>query len=293
MATDDSRDDDSPEAIQRWRKQRLTREFPDTAHFNDPAFEWRRRFAELLGTCFLVLAGGGAEAVDKASGGQIGRVAAMTAPGLTVMAVILFMGAVSGAHLNPVVSLAFALRGDFPWRRVPFYIAAQLIGAAAASLFLRLTFDNQGRGGLLEPKSGFGDGQALAVEIVLTLGLVSVILGTASTAQNVGDLSAIGVGGYIVLAGLWSSPVSGAAMNPARAIGPALVEWDGAHLWLYLVGPLLGALAAVGAAWILRGPGGDPKGREAAQGKMKGKTQDHLEAATDSNDQTAAAGING
>ena len=270
MATDDSRNGDSPEAIQRWRRQRLIHRFPETAHFNDPAFEWRRRFAEAFGAFLLVLAGAGADVVDKASGGQIGRVAAMTAPGLTVMAVILFMGAVSGAHLNPAVSLAFALRGDFPWRRVPFYVMAQITGAALASLFLRLTFDNQGRGGLLEPKPGFGDGQAFAIEIVLTLGLVSVILGTASTAQNVGDLSAIGVGGYIILAGLWSSPVSGAAMNPARAIGPALVEWSGAHLWLYLAGPIAGALVAVGAAWLLRGPGGDPKGREAAQGKMNG-----------------------
>lgn len=261
-------DDSTPEANARWRKDRLARVFPETAEFNNPDMEARRLFAESLGTFFLVMAGAGAEVVDKASGGQIGRVAAMTAPGLTVMAAILFMGAVSGAHINPVVSLAFALRGDFPWRRVPGYVAAQIVGAVAAGVFLRLTFGDAGRAGVLEPGFGFSERQALAVEIVLTFGLVSVILGTASTAQNVGNLSAIGVGGYIVLAGLWSSPVSGAAMNPARALGPAIVEWTTLHVWIYLIGPLAGAAAAVAAAWVLRGAGGDPKGRESAQGKM-------------------------
>lgn len=278
MATDDAQNWDSPQAIEEWRKQRLTRKFPATAEFGNPAFEPRRAFAEMLGTFLLVLAGAGADVVDKASGGQIGRVAAMAAPGLTVMAVILFMGAVSGAHLNPAVSLAFALRGDFPWGRVPRYVAAQVAGGALAALFLRVTFGNQGRAGFLAPKPGFSDGQALAIEVVLTLGLISVILGTASTAQNVGDLSAIAVGGYIILAGLWSSPVSGAAMNPARAIGPALVEWDAHHLWIYLAGSAAGALAAVGIAWILRGPGGDPKGKEMAQGKSGAESREQTAA---------------
>jgi hypothetical protein len=108
--------------------------------------------------------------------------------------------------------------------------------------------------------------QALAIEAVLTLGLVSTILGTASGAQNVGHLSAVGVAGYIALAGLWSSPVSGASMNPARSFGPAVVSGDFAHLWVYVVGPTVGALAAVGAAFVLRGRGGDTKATQAASG---------------------------
>jgi aquaporin Z len=108
----------------------------------------------------------------------------------------------------------------------------------------------------------------MLIELALTVGLVSTILGTASRAQNVGPLSAFAVGGYIVLAGLWSSPVSGASMNPARSFGPDLVLDRFAHLWLYIVGPLAGALIAVGFAWILRGPGGDIGGITAARGTL-------------------------
>ena len=102
----------------------------------------------------------------------------------------------------------------------------------------------------------------------MTLGLVSVILGTASTAQNIGSLSAFGVGAYIVLAGLWAGPVSGASMNPARSLGPAIAGGDLAGVWVYLLGPLAGSLLAVGAAYILRGPSGGPSGTRAAQGTL-------------------------
>ena len=108
----------------------------------------------------------------------------------------------------------------------------------------------------------------MLTELVLTVGLVSTILGTASRAQNVGALSAVAVGGYIVLAGLWSSPISGASMNPARSLAPDLTLGRFDHLWVYLVGPLLGATVAVGIAWLLRGPGGDPGGRTAARGTL-------------------------
>ena len=188
-----------------------------------------------------------------------------------VMAIILFMGAVSGAHLNPVVSIAFAARGDFPWRRVPGYILVQLLGATLACLFLwALLGDIGGLGGLgaTLPDGGISDLQAMLMELVLTVGLVSTILGTASGAQNVGVFGSIGVGGYIILAGLWSSPISGASMNPARSFGPDLVRLDFSRYWPYLVGPLLGALIAVGIAQVLRGPGGGSSGSTAAQGTL-------------------------
>ena len=137
-----------------------------------------------------------------------------------VLAIILFMGAVSGAHLNPVVSLAFAVRGDFPWKRVPGYIIVQLLGATLACLFLLAVFGNVEHLGATLPGPGYKDWQALLMEIALTGVLLSVILGTASAAQNVGALGALGVGGYIALAGLWSAPVSGTSMNPARSFGP-------------------------------------------------------------------------
>ena len=231
--------------------------------------ELRRLFSELLGTFLLVLAGAGATVVGAVSGGQVSRSAAVVAPGLTVMAVILFMGAVSGAHLNPAVTIAFTLRGDFPWRRVPGYAVAQLAGATLACMFLWGVFGKVGMLGATEPGRGIADWQAMLTELALTTGLVSTILGTASRAQNVGALSAVAVGGYIALAGLWSSPVSGASMNPARSFGPDLALNDYAHLWLYVVGPLAGALIAVSFAWILRGPGGDPGGVAAARGTLE------------------------
>jgi aquaporin Z len=192
----------------------------------------------------------------------------VTAPALMVMAIILFMGTISGAHLNPAVSLAFAARGDFPWRRVPGYIFVQLVGATLACLLLWAMFGKIGQLGATEPGAGLHDWQAMLMELILTAGLVSTILGTASRAQNVGPLSALAVAGYIALAGLWSSPVSGASMNPARSFGPDMALVDFSHYWVYVVGPLLGGLIAVAIAFALRGPG-DAGGVAAAQGALE------------------------
>jgi aquaporin Z len=245
----------------------LMLEFGDRADFDDPSLEWRRLFSELLGTFLLVLgAAGGGILVGK---GEIALGAAVVAPGLTVLAIILFRGAISGAHLNPVVSLAFAMRGDFPWKRVPGYIIVQLIGATLACLFLLAVFGNVEHLGATLPGPGYENWQALLMEIALTAGLVSVILGTASAAQNVGAIAALGVGSYIALAGLWAAPVSGVSMNPARSFGPALVSGDFAHYWVYVVGPLAGALIAVGFAHILRGAGGTAISRAAGSGVLE------------------------
>jgi aquaporin Z len=192
----------------------------------------------------------------------------VVAPALTVMAVILFMGAVSGAHLNPAVSVAFALRRDFPWKRVPAYIVAQAAGAIAAAALLWALVGKHGSAGLTLPGRGIPTVAAMVWEVVLTTGLVSVILGTASGAQQLGSLAAIGVGSYIALAGLWATPVSGASMNPARSLGPALVLNDWASFWAYLAGPMAGAVIAVGIAYVLRGPGGGLSGTQAAMGTL-------------------------
>ena len=241
--------------------------------FADPGQEWRRLFSELLGTFFLVLVAAGGGMMGQAFPDTISRTAAVVAPGLMVMAIILFMGKVSGAHLNPVVSIGFALRGDFPWRRVLGYIVVQLIGAALAAAFLHAVIDVSATYGSNYPASGHSNGDAFLMEAVLTLGLLSVILGTASGAQNVGLFGALGVGAYIALAGLWGSPISGASMNPARTFGPDLVGGDFTGYWVYVAGPLIGALLAVGAAWILRGPGGGRAGSGAAQGDLATEVQ--------------------
>jgi len=247
-------------------RHRLMLEFGSLEEFDDPSLEFRRLFSELLGTFLLVLVAAGGGILHAK--GEISLAAAVVAPGLMVMAIILFMGAVSGAHLNPVVSLAFAMRGDFPWRRVPGYIVTQLLGATLACLFLLAVFGNVEHLGATLPGPGYHDWQALLMEIVLTGGLVSVILGTASAAQNVGAIGALGVGGYIALAGLWSAPVSGTSMNPARSFGPALVSGYWTSYWVYIVGPLIGALIAVGCALVLRGRGGDPTARAAGSGVL-------------------------
>jgi aquaporin Z len=253
-------------------------EFPATIDFDDAALEWRRLFSELFGTFLLVVVGAGGAVVAVTSHGAVTRAAAVTAPGLMVMAIILFMGAVSGAHLNPAVTISFTLRGDFPWKRVPAYIVVQLIGAALACLFVDKVIGSAAGVGATLPGAHVADWKAMLVELVLTLGLVSTILGTASRAQNVGTLSAVAVGGYVALAGLWSSPISGASMNPARSFGPDLISGHFAHYWIYLVGPLAGGAIAVAVAWILRGPGGDPGGLGAAQGRLERVMRAGLEA---------------
>jgi aquaporin Z len=237
--------------------------------FWDSRYEWRRVFSELLGTFFLVLVAAGGGMVNARFGGHvIPGPALVVAPALMVIAIILFMGAVSGAHLNPAVSIAFALRGDFPWRRVPAYIVAQFAGAVLATLLLWALIGKHRPAGLTLPGPGIAAGTAAVWEAVLTVGLVSTILGTASGAQQVGPLAAIGVGSYIALAGLFGAPVSGSSMNPARSLGPALVLGDWTSWWAYLAGPLAGAVIAVGIAHILRGPGGGRHGTQAAQGTL-------------------------
>jgi aquaporin Z len=237
--------------------------------FWDNRYEMRRLFSELLGTFFLVLVAVGGGMVSARFGGSaVPYTAKVVAPALMVAAIILFMGTVSGAHLNPAVSFAFALRGDFPWRRVPAYLVAQFAGAILATLLLWALIGKQGSAGLTLPGSGISTTTAMLWELVLTTGLVSVILGTASGAQQIGALAAIAVGSYIALAGLWGSPVSGASMNPARSLGPALVLGDWTAWWAYLAGPVAGGAIAVGFAFILRGHGGGRSGTAAAQGTL-------------------------
>jgi aquaporin Z len=237
--------------------------------FWDSRYEGRRLFSEVLGTFYLVLVAVGGGMVSARFGGDaVPYGALVVAPALMVAAVILFMGTVSGAHLNPAVSVAFALRGDFPWRRVPAYVVAQFAGAILATLLLWALIGKQGSAGLTLPGNGISATTATLWEVVLTAGLVSVILGTASGAQQIGPLAAIGVGSYIALAGLWGSPVSGASMNPARSLGPALVLGDWTAWWAYLAGPAAGAAIAVGFAYVLRGPGGGLSGVQAAQGTL-------------------------
>ena len=234
--------------------------------FLDPSHEWSRIFAETWGTFLLVLVAAGGGVVAAKSGGAITLGMQVVAPGLVVMAIIYFMGTVSGAHLNPAVTLAFAVRRNFPWRRVPGYVLAQLFGAVTAAQFLHVLFGTVGGLGATLPGTDISNGTALAMEVVLA-GLVNTILGTASGARNIGSNGAITVGGYIALAGLWAAPISGASMNPARSFAPDLVRGDLGTTWIYIVGPMLGALIGVAFEWILKGKP-TAAGALAAQGSL-------------------------
>ena len=234
--------------------------------FENRTLEGRRLFSEAWGTFLLVVVAAGAGVVSAHSPGTITLGMAVVAPALMVMAIIYFMGAVSGAHLNPAVTLAFAVRRNFPWNRVVGYLVAQTVGGVLAALFLRTTFGNIGSLGATVPGSGVGTGTALTMEILLTTGLVNTILGTASGARNVGTNGALAVGGYIALAGLWAAPISGASMNPARSFAPDLVRGDLSTTWVYVVGPIVGGLIAVGFEWILKGKP-TAAGAAAAQGQ--------------------------
>jgi aquaporin Z len=246
----------------------------EIADFQDPKQEWRRLISEFVGTFLLVLVAAGGAMVAKAYPGTVSLAAAVVAPGMMVMAIIMFMGKVSGAHLNPGVSIAFALRGNFPWNRVPGYIVVQIAGAIVAAVLLEALVGVSASDGGSYPGANTSDLAAFGTEAVLTFGLVSVILGTASGAQNIGIVGAIGVGAYIALAGLWAAPLSGASMNFARTFGPDLVGGDLTAIWVYLAGPLLGAVAAVAFAFVLRGPGGGFTGSRAAQGAIDTEVTD-------------------
>ena len=237
--------------------------------FADPKFEYRRIFSELLGTFMLVTVAVGGGMVNARFGGEvIPQAVAVTAPALMVGAIILFMGTVSGAHLNPAVTIAFALRRDFPWPRVPLYIVAQVIGAMLATLMLFGLLGKQGNAGLTLPGAGVTPLTAMLWELLLTAILVSVILGASSGAQNVGAMSALAVTFTIALDGLFGASVSGASMNPARSLGPAVIMGDYTAWWAYLVGPIIGGVIAVGCAYVLRGRGGGYFGRKAADGSL-------------------------
>lgn len=223
----------------------------------------RRLLAELVGTFMLTFVAAGGPVMAAATGIDSGLAALVVAPALLVMALIYSLGPLSGAHFNPAVTLAFTLRQNFPFRRLPGYWLAQGLGAILAALLLRALFGNVGHLGATLPYRGTV--VPFAMEATLTLVLVTVILATATGHKSIGHNAALAVGGTIALDGLFAAPVSGASMNPARSFGPALVGGQLDSCWIYFAGPALGAIIAVGLAWLLRG-GPSPAARAAAQG---------------------------
>ncbi len=227
-----------------------------------------RVIIEFLGTFLLVSVAAGAGVINHyAGGGPISRTAAVVAPGALVMALIYAWGPLSGLHINPAVTFAFAGRGVFPARWILPYWVAQFAGAILASLFLQAVFRNVTSGGNYPISKPGGEWRALVMEILLTAILVSVILNTATGHRSIGHNAAIAVGATIAMLGLFASPVSGASMNPARTLGPDIVGADFTGWWVYVLGDLAGAAIAVVIITLVRGIP-DKSEREAAQGTV-------------------------
>ena len=199
----------------------------------------RRLSAEVVGTYFLVIAAAGTDMAADLHPGELPLAVRAVAPALVVAAMIYSLGAVSGAHFNPAVTVAFAVRTVFPWRWVPAYLAAELAGAIAAAATLQVIFDPSGHQGTTYPHGTAR--QSLAMEILLTTLLVTVALSVAARHRLLGPTAPIAVGATIAAAGMIGITVSGASMNPARSLGPAIVARISADQWIYVVGPLIGA----------------------------------------------------
>jgi aquaporin Z len=227
---------------------------------------WIRLTIEFLGTFVLVTVAAGSGVINHyVGGGPISRTAAVIAPGAVVMALIYAWGPLSGLHINPAVTTAFAARGVFPaWWVVPYWVA-QFAGAIGAALFLQAMFTHVAAGGNYPIATPGGDWRSLVMETVLTAILVSVILNTATGGRSIGHNAAIAVGSTVALLGLFASPISGASMNPARTLGPDIVANDYTGWWIYIAGPVIGAAIAVAIIMAVRGLP-DKAEREAAEG---------------------------
>jgi aquaporin NIP len=211
----------------------------------------RKCFAEFFGTFALVFAGTGAIVINSASGGVITHAGIALTFGLIVLAMIYTVGDISGAHLNPAVTLGFFAARRFPGRTVVPYVASQLLGAIAASLLLHFLFPQDKALGLTLPAGSAM--QSFVLEAALTFVLMWVILSVSSGAQEKGITAGIAVGSVIALEAMFAGPISGASMNPARSLGPAVVSFHFEDLWIYLTATVLGAVLAVPLCRVIRG----------------------------------------
>jgi aquaporin Z len=212
----------------------------------------RKFLAELIGTYVMIFAGTGAIVINAESGGAITHLGVALTFGLIVLAMIYTLGDVSGAHMNPAVTLAFAAAGLFPFAAVLSYLAAQFSGALLASLTLHFLFPQSANLGATLPAGA--PMQSFVLEVILSAILMFVILNVSHGAKEKGITAGIVVGSVIALEALFAGPISGASMNPARSLAPAIVSGQLQHLWIYLVAPVVGTLIAIPLFGAVRGP---------------------------------------
>jgi aquaporin NIP len=203
----------------------------------------RNYTAEFLGTFALVFCGTGAIIIDQQSGGTVTHVGVSMTFGLIVMSMIYSLGDISGAHLNPAVSIAFTVAKRFPLGQLPGYIASQLAGALLASLTLKLLFPNNLFLGATEPAGT--EIQSFVLELILTFFLMLVIINVAVGSKEQGMFAGLAIGAVVGLEAMFAGPICGASMNPARSIAPAIISGHLTHLWLYIAAPTTGAALAI------------------------------------------------
>jgi aquaporin NIP len=216
----------------------------------------RKLAAEVFGTFSLVFAGAGAIVINDVTGGAVTHVGVALTFGLIVLAMIYAVGDVSGCHLNPAVTFGFYAAGRFAGRDILPYVLCQLLGAVLASVALRLLFASHATLGATLPAGS--ELQSFVLELVLTMILMFVILSVSSGSKEKGMLAGVAVGSVIALEAMFAGPICGASMNPARSLGPALVSGHLEHLWVYLAGPILGALTGVLAFCAIHEPQEEP-----------------------------------
>ena len=211
----------------------------------------RRLLAEFLGTFALIFAGTGAIVINEISGGAITHLGISMVFGLVTMVIIYTIGDVSGAHLNPAVTLGFAAAERLPWRYVPGYMIAQLGGAFAASGTLKLLFTEHATLGATLPSGSAS--QSFLLEVILTAILMFVILSVTVGAKEKGITAGLAIGATVAFEAAFAGPISGASMNPARSLAPAIMSGNFQHLWLYPAATILGALIAIPLCIAVRG----------------------------------------
>jgi len=203
----------------------------------------RKYLAELIGTFIMVFCGTGAMVIDQQTGGAVTHVGVAITWGLIVMVMIYALGEVSGAHMNPAVSIAFAVARRFKVTLLPGYIISQLAGAVLASLSLKLLFPSSPLLGATLPAGS--EMQSFVLELLLTFFLMLVIMQVAHGSKEQGMFAGIAIGAVVGLEAMFAGPICGASMNPARSVGPAIISGHIEHLWLYIVAPMVGAALAI------------------------------------------------